>query len=116
MEASMADGEKEKNSPWVAIVVAALGVVGSVGAAYFTATAKATDTVQQAAKSQIVSETRLPVGTVIQSMLTYEQIKAVSGNAWAPADGRFVPDDSAYSQLTGRAQVPDLRGRFVRRP
>jgi hypothetical protein len=109
----MADSET-KTAPWVAIVIATIGVIGSVGTAYFTAASKATNTAQQAAKSQVVTETRLPLGTIIQSLLNYEQMKSISGDAWVPADGRFVPGTSEYAKLTGRTQVPDLRGRFVR--
>ncbi len=63
----------------------------------------------------------LPVGTIISSMLTYDQLCKQSGNEpawhrlnfWAPADGRNV-QHSTYTAVTGNNFVPDLRGVFLR--
>jgi hypothetical protein len=69
-----------------------------------------------------------PVGTIISSMLTWTEFQAItknnsknpSGNLWspryskwAPADGRGI-DGSGFEKATGFAQVPEMRGRFLR--
>jgi hypothetical protein len=76
----------------------------------------------------------IPVGTIVSSMLDYPQFIEASTHlghplpktpvppapkidphmtVWVPADGRAV-NGSAYHQLTGRTNVPDLRGTFLR--
>lgn len=55
----------------------------------------------------------LPVGTVIESMLTEAQFQAIVGEGWILSDGRSTPG-SLYSILTGFTNVPDLGGVFLR--
>lgn len=54
-----------------------------------------------------------PVGTVVTSMLTETQYRAIAGTGWILADGRSVAG-SAYATLTGQSNAPDLRGVFLR--
>jgi len=56
---------------------------------------------------------RLPVGTVVTSTLTESQYSDSAGAGWVLADGRAVPN-SKYAQITGSANVPDLRGLYLR--
>ena len=67
------------------------------------------------------SERRLrtipPVGTVIASLLGWEQFQNSQvdvGHHWVPADGRTIPANSKYAEITGTDVVPDLRGLFLR--
>ena len=53
------------------------------------------------------------VGTIISSMLTEAQFQAEKSTDWVLADGRSVAG-SKYSTLTGNANLPDMRGRFLR--
>lgn len=59
----------------------------------------------------------LPVGSIIDSMLTEMQFNAQLGgpspSTWVIADGRDVTD-SGYNQVTGLTNIPDLRGIFRR--
>lgn len=60
----------------------------------------------------------LPVGCVIESMLTEAQFQTEIGNTTAPflwvlADGRNVLG-STYNIVTGNTTIPDLRGLFTR--
>lgn len=55
----------------------------------------------------------VPVGTVIDSMLTETQIQNNYGTAWILADGRNVAG-SKYASITGSSTVPDFRGRYAR--
>lgn len=50
----------------------------------------------------------LPIGAVIASMKEID----TSGGIWVLADGRTAT--TAYFQATGKANVPDLRGMFLR--
>lgn len=61
------------------------------------------------------------IGTVIASILTYDQLchsigensaNPISGNSYAPCDGRTVAG-SRFANITGGA-TPDLRGKFLR--
>jgi hypothetical protein len=54
----------------------------------------------------------VPIGTVIQSLLTPAQMRKTS-SGYVLADGRSVKG-SPYQRLTGRNNVPDLRGYFTR--
>lgn len=56
-----------------------------------------------------------PIGTVIASMLTPAQLalEVAAGEVWVLADGSSHPS-SAYAAVTGNANVPDLRGVFLR--
>ena len=64
----------------------------------------------------------LPVGTVIPSILSWEEYAKAAGdtlpydsgkNYWAPCDGRTIKDARLYERTT-RANAPDLRGVFLR--
>lgn len=59
----------------------------------------------------------LPVGTIIESMLTEAQFQAQIGNPspaiWVLADGRSAVGTS-YQSITGFTTIPDLRGIFTR--
>lgn len=60
----------------------------------------------------------LPVGTIVDSMLTESQFQTEIGNLSAPflwvlADGRNVAG-STYATVTGNTTIPDLRGIFTR--
>lgn len=59
----------------------------------------------------------LPVGSILDSMLTEIQFQAQLGNpnpaTWIIADGRGV-SGSSYQTATGSSSVPDLRGIFSR--
>lgn len=58
-----------------------------------------------------------PVGSIIDSMLTEVQFQAQIGNpspsTWVLADGRSSAG-SLYAEVTGQANIPDLRGIFRR--
>ena len=54
-----------------------------------------------------------PVGSVIHSMLTEAQFQAEHGSDWVLADGRSVVG-SKYETITGEANIPDMRGQFLR--
>jgi hypothetical protein len=55
----------------------------------------------------------MPVGTVIDSMLTLAAFQSQTGTNWILADGSNVAG-SAYQTLTSNTNVPDLRGIFTR--
>lgn len=55
----------------------------------------------------------LPIGSVIHSMLTEAQFQAEMGSGWVISDGRSSAG-SRYQAVTGNANVPDMRGRFLR--
>jgi len=60
-----------------------------------------------------------PIGTVIASLLTYEQLRRTPhGNEYLPCDGRQIDHNSELGKIlknsTGRASLPDLRGVFLR--
>lgn len=59
----------------------------------------------------------LPVGSIIDSMLTEPQFQAQIGNpspaTWVLADGRSAAG-TGYNSVTGEANIPDLRGIFRR--
>lgn len=55
----------------------------------------------------------LPVGSIIPSMLTEDGFQKIYGDGWVLADGRDV-QGSKYYQLTDKAKLPDLRGKFLR--
>ena len=75
------------------------------------------------------SESVTPIGTIIASILPWGNMPKTFRRSWIPADGRAVPDGSAYSIIRigisqlekfddefkdGRIHVPDLRGQFIR--
>jgi len=55
----------------------------------------------------------IPIGTIIDSMLTEAQIQTYYGDAWVLCDGRSV-SGSLYESITGNASIPDGRGRYKR--
>jgi len=59
----------------------------------------------------------LPVGSIVQSILTEADFQAELGNpspeTWVLADGRNVAG-STYTVVTGNSTIPDLRGVFLR--
>lgn len=55
----------------------------------------------------------LPVGTLVESMLTEAQFQGETSTGWVLADGRSCAG-SAYAILTGNSNVPDARGIFRR--
>ncbi|MEZ5421589.1 MAG: hypothetical protein R2682_00670 [Pyrinomonadaceae bacterium] len=68
----------------------------------------------------------LPIGTIIASFLAWDEFEKVTENNkegggiwksessyWAPCDGRAVPG-SDFSKVTSSANVPELRGLFLR--
>lgn len=54
-----------------------------------------------------------PVATIEAAFLTEVQFQVQKGVGWILADGRSV-SGSAYYSLTGRTNVPDCRGLFLR--
>lgn len=55
----------------------------------------------------------LPVGSLVNSMLTLVQFQAQMGANWELADGGVVAG-SEYNTLTGSSFKPDCRGTFLR--
>lgn len=55
----------------------------------------------------------LPVGSIIDSMLSEAQFQGLTSTGWIIADGRSVTG-SSYALVTGNTTVPDLRGVFTR--
>ena len=55
-----------------------------------------------------------PVGSVIASYLAPPRMKERYGEQWALADGREVSTKTAFFEITGKTQLPDLRGMFIR--
>lgn len=55
----------------------------------------------------------MPVGSIIDSMLTEAQFQTEIGSMWVLADGRSVVG-SRYEDITGETNIPDLRGIFRR--
>ncbi len=62
------------------------------------------------------------VGTIITSYLSWNEFQKqlddhsawdAAKSLWAPADGRIV-SNSAFNKITGKANVPDYRGVFLR--
>ena len=55
----------------------------------------------------------LPVGSIIDTMLSEAQFQASAGTGWVLSDGRSVVG-SQYQITTGATTIPDLRGVFRR--
>ncbi len=68
--------------------------------------------VQQAEIAKLKSELE-PVGTLVTSLLNEQQFIASKGSGWVLCDGRSVTG-TRYAMITGRNQLPDCRGRFLR--
>jgi hypothetical protein len=56
----------------------------------------------------------LPVGSVIASYLSPQQMKETYGDEWILADGSEISTKTMLYQLTGKTRLPDLRGVFIR--
>lgn len=73
------------------------------------------------------SSKEIPIGTIVTSVLNFEQFSFTSKNnekspggiwtsnksKWAPCDGRSLPE-SKYSKISSQTNAPDLRGIFIR--
>jgi hypothetical protein len=70
--------------------------------------------VSQPGSSQDVRVANFPVGTVIASYLAPPRMKERYGEQWALADGSDVSTKTAFYDITGKTQLPDLRGMFIR--
>lgn len=57
-----------------------------------------------------------PVGTVVASLLTPAQFAAEvpDDEVWVVADGSTNHTNTRWFEVTGKAAIPDLRGRFLR--
>ena len=74
-------------------------------------------------KSKIKKSTDTPIGTIVSSMLNYQQFLEVNGlkfegdinkTIWVPCDGRDIgSNDGTYGAYSG-GKAPDLRGLFLR--
>lgn len=53
------------------------------------------------------------VGDIVPSMLTLAQFQAIRGTGWVLANGASATG-TTYNTITGFANIPDLRGRFLR--
>jgi len=56
----------------------------------------------------------VPVGTVVASYLSPQQMKESYGDEWILADGLEVSTTTGFYNLTGKTKLPDLRGVFIR--
>ena len=56
----------------------------------------------------------LPLGTVIASYLSPEEMKEKYKDTWVLCDGREVSPSSKFRLFTGVKILPDLRGIFIR--
>ena len=54
-----------------------------------------------------------PLGAILHSILDEAAFQAEQGSGWILCDGRDVTG-SRYETVTGNANIPDLRGRFLR--
>lgn len=61
-----------------------------------------------------ILQSLIPVGTIIQSLLTEDQLNKETGGGWVLCDGRSIPADCRYQLITNKSTVPDLRGIFIR--
>lgn len=57
-------------------------------------------------------DSKLPIGTIIISMLPPGKMYKLTQERWVLADGRKSP--GTYQQVTGKNRIPDLRGMFLR--
>lgn len=56
----------------------------------------------------------LPVGTIVPSYLSPQQMKENYGDEWILANGEEIPTSTLFYKVTGKTKLPDLRGVFVR--
>jgi len=102
----------------VAITIAVIGLISSLGSSYIQTQRVATETAQK-----VIGNNLLPIGAIIGSMLPpaefYRQAELTSTYVpekytWVLADGRDVTR-SEYERISnGKRTVPDLRGLFLR--
>jgi hypothetical protein len=122
--------------PYVAIVIAALGVIGSLGTAYFTAHGTAKETAKETAQNElsgfkldeksgaIVGEIR---AFAFGGRRTDPEIKKLRELGWLECAGQAISHDDyprLYEVLASNhpwglaagalLRVPDLRGMFIR--
>jgi len=65
--------------------------------------------------AQIQRPEKVPVGTIIASMLSPKQMAEITApGIWVVADGRPVDRRSQYFRLTNNERTPDLRSMFLR--
>ncbi|HWM92474.1 MAG TPA: hypothetical protein VN493_17040 [Thermoanaerobaculia bacterium] len=113
----------------IAAVVALVTSLISAGVTISVKSAELDSATKQATEGQRVAEDLLksvreaeerlakqavPVGSVVASMLDYNEFREIAGSGWFPADGRTVSTSSKYAVITGRTALPDLRGMFLR--
>lgn len=65
-------------------------------------------------KHYVTKDNNVPVGTIVASVLSPEDFSNHYGNNWAIADGREIGTDTKYYDITGKREIPDIRGRFLR--
>lgn len=84
-------------------------------------------TSKSAAEGSFSSSKELPIGTIVSSILNFEQFSFATKNnekssgsiwtssksKWAPCDGRPLAN-SKFSKLSSKNNAPDLRGVFLR--
>jgi hypothetical protein len=58
--------------------------------------------------------TNFPVGSVIASYLSTQQMRVKFKDEWVLADGRDVSTNTEFYKTTGKTKLPDLRGMFIR--
>lgn len=82
---------------------------------------------KSSAEGSFSTNREMPLGTIVTSVLNFEQFSFVSKNnekspggiwtsnksKWAPCDGRPLPN-SKYSKVSSRTNAPDFRGIFLR--
>jgi hypothetical protein len=68
---------------------------------------------QLGASSSSISAGVMPVGSIIQSMLTLAQFQSIVGTSWVLADGGSC-SGSVYESITGNSTVPDARSVVLR--
>jgi hypothetical protein len=82
---------------------------------------------KSSADGSFSSNKEIPIGTIVASVLNFEQFGFTSKNnekspggiwtsnksKWSPCDGRSLPE-SKYSKISSQTNAPDLRGIFIR--
>lgn len=63
-------------------------------------------------ENQVESITNLPIGTIISSMMEPTEFNTLMGDVWVLADGRSSTTE--YFTAFGNANIPDMRGQFLR--
>ena len=58
--------------------------------------------------------TNFPVGTVIASYLSPQQMKENYADEWVLANGDDISTKAVFYTITGKTKLPDLRGMFIR--